>query len=110
MADDLGWKPMTIVGRVAASYRQSHPPPGQLPDPVTVKLPCGGRGDCLVGAVPFVGFRWLVEQTVAAGGWGGIRTHGTLARTAVFKTAAFNRSATHPIESKLRRGALHLKC
>jgi hypothetical protein len=30
------------------------------------------------------------------GGWGGIRTHGTLARTAVFKTAAFNRSATHP--------------
>jgi hypothetical protein len=31
-----------------------------------------------------------------AGGWGGIRTHGTLTRTAVFKTAAFNRSATHP--------------
>jgi hypothetical protein len=33
---------------------------------------------------------------VADGGWGGIRTHGTLTRTAVFKTAAFNRSATHP--------------
>jgi hypothetical protein len=31
-----------------------------------------------------------------AGGWGGIRTHGTLARTAVFKTAALNHSATHP--------------
>ena len=30
------------------------------------------------------------------GGWGGIRTHGTLTRTAVFKTAALNRSATHP--------------
>ena len=29
-------------------------------------------------------------------GWGGIRTHGTLARSAVFKTAALNRSATHP--------------
>tara|TARA_R110002167_G_scaffold28168_6_gene95163 strand:- start:1023 stop:1532 length:510 start_codon:yes stop_codon:yes gene_type:complete len=30
------------------------------------------------------------------GGWGGIRTHGTLSRTPVFKTGAFNRSATHP--------------
>ncbi len=29
-------------------------------------------------------------------GWGGIRTHGGLAPTAVFKTAALNRSATHP--------------
>src|SRR5579875_1445516 len=31
-----------------------------------------------------------------SGGWGGIRTHDTLARMAVFKTAAFSRSATHP--------------
>jgi hypothetical protein len=31
------------------------------------------------------------------GGWGGIRTHGTLAGTPVFKTGALNRSATHPI-------------
>ena len=30
------------------------------------------------------------------GGWGGIRTHETLARLPVFKTGAFNRSATHP--------------
>ena len=30
------------------------------------------------------------------GGWGGIRTHGTLSGTPVFKTGAFNRSATHP--------------
>ena len=30
------------------------------------------------------------------GGEGGIRTHGTLARTPVFKTGAFNRSATSP--------------
>src|ERR1700746_3065749 len=30
------------------------------------------------------------------GGWGGIRTHGTLAGTPVFKTGALNRSATHP--------------
>jgi hypothetical protein len=34
----------------------------------------------------------------ASGGWGGIRTHGTLTRTAVFKTAAFNHSATHPTQ------------
>ena len=31
------------------------------------------------------------------GGWGEIRTHGELAPTAVFKTAALNHSATHPI-------------
>ena len=30
------------------------------------------------------------------GGQGEIRTHGTIARTAVFKTAALNRSATCP--------------
>ena len=30
------------------------------------------------------------------GGWGGIRTHETVPRLAVFKTAAFNHSATHP--------------
>jgi hypothetical protein len=31
-----------------------------------------------------------------SGGWGGIRTHETLAGLPVFKTGAFNRSATHP--------------
>jgi hypothetical protein len=29
-------------------------------------------------------------------GWGGIRTPGTVTRTAVFKTAALDHSATHP--------------
>jgi hypothetical protein len=33
---------------------------------------------------------------VPAGGWGGIRTLETLARLPVFKTGAFNHSATHP--------------
>jgi hypothetical protein len=33
---------------------------------------------------------------VKAGGWGGIRTHETVARLPVFKTGAFNHSATHP--------------
>ncbi len=32
----------------------------------------------------------------ANGGWGGIRTPETLARLPVFKTGAFNHSATHP--------------
>ena len=31
------------------------------------------------------------------GGGGGIRTHGTLARTTVFKTAPINRSGTPPV-------------
>src|ERR1700761_8415857 len=39
--------------------------------------------------------RSILKEVV--GGWGGIRTHGTLTRTAVFKTAALNRSATHPV-------------
>jgi hypothetical protein len=30
------------------------------------------------------------------GGWGGIRTHETLAGFPVFKTGTLNRSATHP--------------
>jgi hypothetical protein len=30
------------------------------------------------------------------GGWSGIRTHGTLSHTSVFKTGALNRSAIHP--------------
>ena len=30
------------------------------------------------------------------GGWGGIRTHGMLSHTPVFKTGTFNRSVTHP--------------
>ena len=33
----------------------------------------------------------------ADGGWGGIRTLETLARLPVFKTGAFNHSATHPV-------------
>jgi hypothetical protein len=38
------------------------------------------------------------KQTRLAGngGEGGIRTHGTLSRTLVFKTSPFNRSGTSP--------------
>src|SRR5919109_132550 len=37
------------------------------------------------------------ERLAKVGGGGGIRTHGTVPRTAVFKTAAFNHSATPPL-------------
>ena len=36
------------------------------------------------------------ENSDKESGWGGIRTPGTVSRTAVFKTAAFDHSATHP--------------
>jgi hypothetical protein len=39
----------------------------------------------------------------ADGGWGGIRTHETLSRLPVFKTGAFNRSATHPLSPQLQK-------
>ena len=37
------------------------------------------------------------EDSARVGGWGGIRTLETLARLPVFKTGAFNHSATHPM-------------
>ena len=37
-----------------------------------------------------------MESGLLNGGGGGIRTHGTLARTTVFKTAPINRSGTPP--------------
>lgn len=51
------------------------------------RLACGGKRDKLAGV---------------GGGQGGIRTHGRLPPTAVFKTAALNHSATCPA----RLGAL----
>jgi hypothetical protein len=57
----------------------------------------------LIGARPVVlGLEpWLAGQRLELffndiGGGGGIRTHGTLASTPVFKTGALNRSATPP--------------
>ncbi len=38
-----------------------------------------------------------------SGGWGGIRTHETLARLPVFKTGALDRSATHPYRFATRQ-------
>jgi hypothetical protein len=39
---------------------------------------------------------FILYNMLDYGGWGGIRTHGTLAGTPVFKTGALNHSATHP--------------
>ena len=42
----------------------------------------------------------------AQSGWGGIRTHGSLSTTPVFKTGALNHSATHPLQGRRRRASL----
>jgi hypothetical protein len=44
----------------------------------------------------FLRFLNAIERTVTSGGWGGIRTHEGREPLPVFKTGAFNRSATHP--------------
>ena len=44
-------------------------------------------------------FLWGIcsgKKVKTDGGWGGIRTHEELSPLPVFKTGAFNRSATHP--------------
>ena len=38
----------------------------------------------------------MAKKSLFRSGWGGIRTPGTVTRTAVFKTAALVHSATHP--------------
>lgn len=38
----------------------------------------------------------FLPKSLLISGWGGIRTHGSLTTTPVFKTGALNRSATHP--------------
>ena len=47
-------------------------------------------------------FKFLIcnEFLKLNGGGGGIRTHGRLSPTSVFKTGAFNHSATPPIGSE----------
>jgi hypothetical protein len=39
---------------------------------------------------------WVDLLDFGVGGWGGIRTHESLARLPDFKSGAFDRSATHP--------------
>ena len=47
-------------------------------------------------------FYYLINHLVEKiGGEGGIRTHGTLSRTPVFKTGAFDHSATPPAKGDL---------
>ena len=57
---------------------------------------------------------WTITTALSApvdsGGWGGIRTHETVARLPVFKTGAFNRSATHPAHRRLITSRANLGC
>ena len=48
------------------------------------------------GGISFADPATIMVPDIQRGGEGGIRTHGELAPTAVFKTAALNHSATHP--------------
>lgn len=43
----------------------------------------------------FYGIVWFVLKR-RIGGWGGIRTHGNITATPVFKTGSLNHSDTHP--------------
>ena len=38
----------------------------------------------------------VLQNVVFKSGWAGIRTQGTRERTVIFKTTAFDHSATHP--------------
>ena len=58
----------------------------------------------------FVGQCGRGPEAGADGGEGGIRTHGGIATTAVFKTAALNHSATSPGRAILADGAGHSTC
>ena len=44
---------------------------------------------------------FIIIKVKAYGGGGGIRTHGRLSPTSVFKTGAFNHSATPPTTSEV---------
>jgi hypothetical protein len=55
--------------------------------------------DEMWGAYNFIEIMQLIQIfTDIVGGRGGIRTHGTLAGTPVFKTGALNHSATLPAQ------------
>ena len=66
---------------------------------------CNSKRDiCRSPADYLIATRWILlnarsASRRSAGGWGGIRTHETLAGLPVFKTGAFNRSATHPVSA-----------
>ena len=61
-------------------------------------VPTASSISCEFPAWAAFGWRRTPRTRGQHGGWGGIRTHGGLAPTAVFKTAALNHSATHPSE------------
>ena len=80
----------------SASFSRCHSFTRDLSSDLQAIMDCAGgdRGGVDRRSTQFIQkFQWIIGFT---GGRGGIRTHGTVARTAVFKTAAFNHSATLP--------------
>ena len=77
----MGWAPTRQVSGIAASFILVNSISGLLGNMSSVQA--------LPSALPL----WAIA---ALGGGGGIRTHGGLATSPVFKTGAFNRSATPP--------------
>ena len=57
----------------------------------TITLPQEAEPDRLRCSIIMLAWRSLFAKP---GGWGGIRTHGTVARTPVFKTSSLNHSDT----------------
>ncbi len=65
----------------------------------------GSEGEAFVWSIMYhypmrttSNFTLIGQWLSVSGGGGGIRTHGTLSRTPVFKTGAFDHSATPPVE------------
>jgi hypothetical protein len=72
---------------------------GPLHSPLRVAIvAAGGNHICRWGRCR--GWREILKLNIMEpmrfGGWGGIRTHGTVSRTPVFKTGSLNHSDTHP--------------
>ena len=61
-----------------------------------------GSGSCASPQAPSGHETKHAAKTKVSGGGGGIRTHGTLSRTPVFKTGAFDHSATPPTRTWYR--------
>ncbi|CAH1648042.1 hypothetical protein BOSEA31B_10015 [Hyphomicrobiales bacterium] len=84
-----------------------HPPKARLPGQLPALTMSASRGALHLGStLQFIARKQMILQMKLSGGIsggrGGIRTHGGLAPTAVFKTAALNHSATLPAQVQCR--------
>jgi hypothetical protein len=90
-----------LVARVVRVSMEGEAQPKAKPEAPTSRDGSYGHADC--GRAPpeerdgasHCGM--LRRRARCKSGWGGIRTHGGLSPTPVFKTGALNHSATHPV-------------